>query len=225
MKIRLALPILLCINVLILLTSGCKKEEKESVIVDTDGNIYHSIVIGTQTWMKENLKTTKYRDGSSIANLTDSAEWENYKFGAYCNYNNLKNNGNQFGRLYNWTAANSGVLAPAGWHVATKAEWETLINYLGGADVAGERIKAIVSSWSDPSLDPSLRSGFNAFPGGLRGFHQGTFDFINTGAFWWTTTEESANWAWYISVFNYTSVIKVDNFNKSLGLSVRCVKD
>ena len=130
-KIWLFQGIFLLFNVLVVLISGCKKEEKESAIVDTDGNIYHSVVIGTQTWMTENLKTTKYRDGSSIANLTDSAEWENCKFGAYCNYNNLKNNGNQFGRLYNWTAANSGVLAPAGWHVATKAEWKLSLIILG----------------------------------------------------------------------------------------------
>jgi uncharacterized protein (TIGR02145 family) len=225
-KIRLSPAIFFMLNVLMVLISGCKKEEKESTILDADGNVYHSVVIGNQTWLVENLRTTKYRDGSSIANITDSAQWENYEFGAYCNYDNLKSNGNMFGRLYNWTAANSGVLAPVGWHVASKAEWDTLINYLGGTDVTGEKLKGPYSySWNDQYFDKSLSSGFNALPCGLRGFHDGSFDFINLFAFWWTTTEESSHSAWYIGVYNFTHVINVDYYSKHYGLSVRCIKD
>jgi uncharacterized protein (TIGR02145 family) len=224
-KIRRYTSFLLLLNVVVFLIPGCGKDDKESAIVDADGNIYHSVVIGNQTWMTENLKTTRYRDGSAIANITDSAEWENYQSGAYCNYDNVKSIGKVYGRLYNWTAANSGVLAPVGWHVPSKEEWDTLIDYLGGIDVAGERLKAIVYAWSDPYLDRSLRSGFNAYPGGLRGFHPGSFDFFNIETCWWTSTEENASWAWYIGVFSYTSAIKEDNFFKSLGLYVRCIKD
>lgn len=224
-KNSLIIPTFLAFAMLAFLISGCKKDDKESVITDIDGNNYHSVVIGNQTWMTENLKTTKYRDGSSIANITDSGEWENYEFGAYCNYDNVEMNGEGYGRLYNWTAANSGVLAPIGWHVPTKAEWDTLIDYLGGADVAGEKLKAIVNSWSDSYFDPSLRSGFNAYPGGLRGSNAGTFDFINMQAWWWTATEEGTYNAWSTSVYNYTPVIRVDYMFKNLGFSVRCIKD
>jgi uncharacterized protein (TIGR02145 family) len=224
-RTRLYPEFFLILIVLVFFICGCKKEEKESHITDVDGNIYHSVVIGNQIWMMENLKTTKYRDGSSIVNITDSSEWRNYEFGAYCNYGNVKINGEMYGRLYNWAAANSGLLAPVGWHVATKAEWETLINYLGGTEFAGERLKAMYSySWNDMNLDRTMRSGFSAFPAGFRS-PEGNFDFIDSFAFWWTTTEESSNWAWFTSVVNYSQGIRVDNAFKKYGFSVRCIKD
>jgi uncharacterized protein (TIGR02145 family) len=224
-KIRLSPTIFFMLNVLMVLISGCKKEEKESAILDADGNVYHSVVIGNQTWLVENLRTTKYRDGSSIANITDSAAWENYKFGAYCNYNNLKSNGDKFGRLYNWVAVNSGMLAPSGWHVASKAEWTTLIEYLGGAAVAGEKLKASpVDFWGDPYLDKTLCSGFYALPAGSRDY-TGKFDFINWYTVWWTSTAEDTHWAWFTSVVNYYNSVNVDSQLKECAFSVRCVKD
>ena len=94
---------------------------------DIDGNIYHTVTIGTQTWMLENLKTTKFRNGESIPNVTDNAAWAGLTSAAWCDYDNSASNGNIFGHLYNWYAAtDSRNIAPAGWHVPTLAEWDIL---------------------------------------------------------------------------------------------------
>jgi len=131
----------------LLLTNRCKKADDNNnklppVIVygldanDIDGNVYHTVIIGTQIWMVENLKTTKYNDGTSIANVTDNVEWIGLTSPAYCWYNNYTSYKTQFGALYNWYAVNTGKLAPTGWHVPSHAEWTTLTNFfLGGVKV------------------------------------------------------------------------------------------
>lgn len=119
---------------LLVLTSSCKKDDNNnngSTVKDIDGNVYHTIVIGTQTWMLENLKTTKYSNGDPIPNITDSLTWVSLETGAYCNYNNDENNSVIYGRLYNWYSVNdSRKLAPVGWHVPNDSEWRTLTDFL-----------------------------------------------------------------------------------------------
>jgi uncharacterized protein (TIGR02145 family) len=196
------------------------------IVPDIDGNIYHTVTIGTQVWMVENLKTTKYRNGEPISNISDSLQWITLSTGAYCNYNNDANNSTTYGRLYNWYAVNDNRnIAPAGWHVATDAEWTTLINCLGGTGVAGGKMKeADTTHWSSPNIGANNSSGFTALPGGYR-YNNGAFNNIRFNAYWWSATENDASTAWIRHLgkdhadADRASLYKVD------GYSVRCLKD
>jgi uncharacterized protein (TIGR02145 family) len=118
--------------------------------------------------MIENLRITKYRDGSSIANINDNIEWTAQTAGVYCWYDNDTNNKATYGALYNWfTISDSRKLAPAGWHIPTESEWTTLINFLGGESVAGGKLKA-TNLWASPNTGANNSSGFTAFPRGVR---------------------------------------------------------
>lgn len=201
-----------------------------ATVTDIDGNVYHAITIGTQVWMAENLKTTRYRSGESISNVTDSLAWSKATFGAWCNYNNDPANGTTYGRLYNW-AAISDVrnITPAGWHIATQAEWTTLITYLGGESVAAGKLKetGFVHWKSSPTGGATNGSGFTALPGGVRD-PSGAFGSIGENGYWWSTTVNSTTtpstvWFWYMSFDN--SNAHKDYESTLYGRSVRCVKD
>src|SRR5574344_55140 len=97
-------------------TATCAVTISMPTVTDIDGNVYHTITIGTQTWMVENLKVSKYNDGTAIPNVTDATAWAALTTGAYCDYNNDVANGTKYGHLYNWYAVNTGKLAPSGWH-------------------------------------------------------------------------------------------------------------
>ena len=114
-----------------------------NTVTDIDGNAYHTVAIGTQVWMVENLKTTRYNDGTAIPLVTDSAVWGNLtSTPGYCWYNNdMSMYKNLYGALYNWYAVSTEKLAPEGWHVPTNSEWGVLINYLGGDTSAGGAMK------------------------------------------------------------------------------------
>ncbi|MBL0287321.1 MAG: fibrobacter succinogenes major paralogous domain-containing protein [Bacteroidetes bacterium] len=116
-----------------------------------------------QIWMAENLKTTLYNDGTLIPNVTNSDEWSKLTTGAYCYYDNNYSNNAIYGKLYNWYAVGTGKLVPKGWHVPTDAEWETLITYLGGEDIAGRKMKS-TNYWKSPNVGASNSSGFNGLP-------------------------------------------------------------
>ena len=124
-----------------------------STVTDIDGNVYQTVTIGTQEWMAENLKVTHYRNGDPIQLVTDDSSWSNLSTGAYCDYDNDGDNVAVYGRLYNWFAVNdSRAIAPAGWHVATAADWQTLIDILGGDAVAGGKMKeAGTAHWLAPN--------------------------------------------------------------------------
>ena len=199
--------------------------QQGNTMTDVDGNIYYTIVIGTQTWMMENLKTTKYRNGDVIPNVLDST-WINLTTGAYCNYNNDANNSTTYGRLYNWFAINdSRNLAPAGWHVATAAEWQTLVDYLGGKEEAGGKLKeAGTTHWISPNMDATNSSGFTALPGGYR-FSNGLFDRLGSNGYWWSSTENAASTAYARHLGTDHMDCDLDSLNKFIGLSIRCIKD
>ena len=225
------------------------------VISDIDGNIYHTVTIGTQVWMAEDLKTTRYRNGDLIPNVTDGNEWIKLMSGAWCNYDDpLTSQIFDYsifnGKFYNWYAVNdSRNIAPSGWHVPGDAEWTTLINYLknnGSQDVS--KSMAARSHWRSlnrelTDLASNNSSGFTALPAGRRVTH----DFIVDGSgtkIWWTSDlffgiGSSANW-WSSSDLNgnvsslYLSLSSgiysaspslVTNTYKMDGFSVRCVKD
>ena len=196
-------------------------------LTDPDGNVYKTVTIATQTWMAENLRTTKYNDGTAIPNVTLESAWKSLTTGAYCNFNNTNNTDTiaTYGRLYNWYAVNTDRLAPKGWHVPTDAEWTTLTTYLGGASVAGGKLKEIgTTHWTTPNTDVTNETGFTALPGGCRSVNRSFIDIGGYG-FWWSATEYGAYYAWYWYVsFDYSGVSRY-SYNKEEGFSVRCVKD
>lgn len=196
-------------------------------MTDQDGNTYKTIVIGTQTWMAENLRTTKYRDGSSIPNVTSPRAWIDLTTGAYCNYNNTGNIDTiaTYGRLYNWYAVtDSRNIAPAGWHVPTDAEWSTLINYLGGESVGDKLRETGNTHWHSLNTGTNNETGFTALPGGYRGEGM-AFLSIGYGGVWWSATEVNSERAWFRSLGYVGSEVSRSYYGKEIGISVRCVRD
>lgn len=187
-------------------------------VIDIDGNIYHSVIIGTQVWMVENLKTTRFNDGTPIPVVTDGSA------SAYSWYNNDIQFKDPYGALYNWYAVNTGKLCPPGWHVPSDAEWNTLADNLGGYRFAGAKLKeAGTSHWgllSDP--EATNESGFTALPGG--GNFNGVFSGIGFhGAWWSSTTGEYGPSCYTLSHDNVA--LMFSNSSNLTGLSVRCIKD
>lgn len=220
---------LILIGVTVMLTNGCKKEDDSIVetgtVTDIDGNTYNTVTIGTQTWMVENLKTTKYNDGNDIPNVTDFIIWSGLSTPGYCWYENNIDNKATYGALYNWHTVNTGKLAPTGWHVPTDAEWLQLTDYLGGDLDAGDKLKEIGNThWKTANETATNETGFTALPGGNRNAG-GIYGNIGNFGFWWSANEYSANYAWIRSMgFNLSNVYRQYEY-KEAGLSVRCVKD
>jgi uncharacterized protein (TIGR02145 family) len=196
------------------------------IFTDIDGNEYSTIIIGTQVWMAENLKTTKYNDGTDIPNVTDNTEWENLSTGAYAWYDNDQaSNGDTYGALYNWYAVETGQLCPVGWHVPTDEEWTTLNDYLGGEKVAGGKLKeAGTTHWKDPNEGATNETGFTALPGGYR-ISNGTFYYIGDTGYWWSATEGSTIDAWSRGMYFNNSNVSWGSNYKEDGFSVRCLRD
>jgi uncharacterized protein (TIGR02145 family) len=195
---------------------------------DLDGNSYNIVTIGTQVWMAENLKTTKYNDGTAIPNITDNTAWSTNTTGAYCNYSNTLANSDMYGKLYNWylvASTNSKKVCPTGWHVPTDAEWTTLTTYLGGASVAGGKLKETTTThWSSPNTGATNETGFTALPGGYRDV-SGTFGLIGIYGFWWSSTISGTTYGLYRYMINSNGSISGGDNNQHAGSSVRCLKD
>lgn len=195
-------------------------------VTDIDGNVYQTVKIGDQCWMKENLKVTHYRNGDAIPNVTGD-DWSGLFTGAYCDYDNNEGNVAVYGRLYNWYAVDdSRGLAPEGWHVPSENEWQTLADYLGGEAVAGGKMKEVgIVHWLSPNTGATNESGFTALPGGYR-FDVGNFSDMNIYAIFWSSTEFDFSSAWSHGLNNaYEGLIPFDDNFKQFGFSVRCVKD
>jgi uncharacterized protein (TIGR02145 family) len=190
-------------------------------VTDADGNTYDTVVIGAQTWTKQNLKTTKYNDGASIPCVSGNTAWSALTSPGYCWYNNdSATTGVVYGALYNWYAVNTQKLAPVGWHVPTKADWSTLINYLGGWQIAGGKMKAIgMTYWDSPNAGATNTSGFTALPGGFRNEADGAFYGLNKYAYWWASDSTDQR------IFYTDSSCINETMPKKYGLSVRCVKN
>jgi len=178
------------------------------VVADIDGNVYNTVLIGSQTWMVENLKTSKFRNGAVITN-----SWY---------YGNNPGNGNIYGRLYDWYAVNDPRgLCPEGWHVPSDAEWTQLTNYLGYN--AGGKLKATYL-WAIPNVGATNESGFTALPGGYRHLY-GDFLYIGYYGYWWSASEDFTSSAWGRYMFYYNSDVSRLGYYKELGFSVRCLRD
>lgn len=197
-------------------------------VTDIDGNVYKTIVIGSQTWMAENLRTSKFQNGNTIPIVTDDTNWSNLTTGACCVYNNDVEYLPKYGKLYNWYAvSDSRNISPTGWHVPTDADWITLITYLSGESIAGGKLKETgTGNWISPNIGATNESGFSGLPGGTRRLNVNyMFDFVGAYGIWWSASESSSNGA--RSMYLACMEIKVYRFiyPKSNGLTVRCVKD
>ncbi len=215
--------------------SGCCVDCPPTVI-DYDGNVYETVVIGDQCWMKENLKVTHYRNGDAIPNVTDWYDWFASTSGAYCNYGNYEGNSDVYGRLYNWYAVDdSRGLAPEGWHVPSDAEWKQLEIYLGmsqaGADdinwrgwgVGGKLKEAGTEHWTTPNEGATNESGFTALPGGVR--IQYFESMFHAAEFWTSSLYDFNNYPWYRGLSAVSAAVDRLWEPKHSGLSVRCIKD
>jgi uncharacterized protein (TIGR02145 family) len=195
-------------------------------VSDIDGNTYNVVIIGTQVWMAEALKTTKYNDGTPIPLVTDNTAWTNLTTPGYCWYNNdSATYAPTYGALYNWYTVNTGNLCPTGWHVPFDYEWTILITYLGGEDIAGGKLKeAGTTHWLSPNTGATNESGFTALPNGYRSAVSGDFRSIGeTGGGRSATDNEDAvgtGWGMY-----YLDTKVYHEGYKGLGGAVRCVKD
>lgn len=207
-------------------------------ISDADGNVYHTITIGTQTWMVENLKTTHYRNGNSIENVTDKTAWSGLSTGAWCDYNNDASNCTKYGHLYNWYAVSDARnIAPVGWHVPTDAEWTALTDYVSahlGTSLSVGKALAAKTDWTTDNTTGTVgcnlilnnSTGFSALPGGFRFGGFGTFDVLGGYGSWWTATESYTNSSWVRTIYSINGIVKrYSHGGKTDGLSVRCIKD
>jgi len=185
------------------------------------------VKIGNQIWMKENLKVSRYRNGDLIPVVTDNSLWSALGTGGRSWYSNDSTSyENPYGNLYNWYAvSDSRKLCPSGWHVPTDAEWTTLTTYLGGERGAGGRMKSVGTAyWNSPNAGATNETGFSALPGGYRE-SDGSFAGIKGSAFFWSASEYDGTTAWY-RYLNYPNGDVGRNPNyKSVGASVRCLRD
>jgi uncharacterized protein (TIGR02145 family) len=233
--------------IIVSIVISCKKDKSDNndnndnpstiTVTDIDGNVYHTVTIGTQVWLVENLKTTKYRYGNSIPNVIDSSQWTTLTTGAYCDYNNDASNSSIYGRLYNWFAVNdSQNIAPLGWHVASDKEWKIMEKFLDstvdttvivgtlGTDIGGKLKETGIEHWTSPNTGATNISGFTALPGGNRSTNGTYYNIHDYGLFWCTTAFDSTKACFHYFVYtNSNGVRYIDN--KANGFSVRCIKD
>jgi uncharacterized protein (TIGR02145 family) len=204
--------------------SGCHS----NTVKDIDGNRYKTVTIGTQVWMKENLKTTRYNDGTLIPLVTDYDAWTGLITPAFCWYNNDQANKNVYGALYNWYAVSTGKLCPVGWHVSDDSEWIEMKIALDGAgfsENAGGILKeAGTSHWKSPNTGANNKTGFTALPGGYRSYN-GSYSYLGIYGYWWSSNQfmESNVYFWnlrYKSGLAFKYIAEKPN-----GFSVRCLKD
>ncbi len=205
-------------------------------MTDQDGNLYKTVIIGTQEWMAENLRTTRYRNGSLIQNYPSNNDWDGTSVsatGAWVYYNNNSAFDCPYGKLYNYYATvDSDGLCPFGWHIPTDAEWSTLINYLdsnanGGAvnNVAGGKMKSTGTFfWSGTNTAGSNISGFSALPGGYRTV-LGSYNSIGLFGYYWSNSANTSTTAFNRVMGNSTANVTRSSASRMEGHSVRCLRD
>lgn len=209
-----------------------------STVTDVDGNLYHTLVAGSQTWMIENLKATHYNDGQAITVVTDSAQWAGMATPACCWYNNDSTSYNDtYGLLYNWYAVNTNMLAPRGWHVATEADWQKLEAFASVYVYKSNSLAKILASTSrwgfsvssnsvGNNLSANNSSGFSAIPGGYRINSRLSFTKVDSVGAWWCSDQtDSVGFSRAITIKNDQSTVDRRLYRKWNGFSIRCVKD
>jgi uncharacterized protein (TIGR02145 family) len=209
-------------------------------LTDIDGNKYYIQRIGTHLWMANNLRTTKYADGKPIPEVSSTADWKALTSSdiGYCWYPTVPDYAYKYGLLYTWSAAMNGStgsttnivqgVCPTGWHLPNLSEWLELINFLGGINIAGGKMKeADITYWKNPNTGATNESGFSGLPGGMRNY-DGSFEVLDgSHGYWWSTTESEVTWNSCSGVsLNYSNGYAnvVSDISKT-GHSVRCLKD
>lgn len=238
--------------ILFLFITSCEKgdDTNPNKLQDADGNSYSVVSIGEQVWMAENLKTTKFNDGTDILNVTNNQQWNKLSTPGFCWYDNDENNKSRIGALYNWYAVNTCKICPKGWHVPSDEEWTELeiylenngYNYDGLVDNDNDRKtnnkigKALTSTtgWAFSENEGAIGNsdypeyinitGFNLWPGGYRDAN-GAFQCLNTLANCWSSTEYNNGSALYRRFLNTSVKVLSDDHNKRDGFSIRCIKD
>lgn len=211
-------------------------------VSDINGNIYKTVTIGSQTWMAENLRTTKYTNGDTIAHFKSNEDWKNAMQGAYCDYENKTSNSLIYGKLYNgYVALDNRKIAPEGWHIPSLSEWNTLFAYLGDIQDAADKIKEIgathwttTTTWDKVTYTNSStnESGFTALGSGIR-FNHAVFMYIDLSGYFWTSTmsEGFPSNAYHIRLNGIEGIVVSRYFGSgdysflNYGISIRCIKD
>jgi uncharacterized protein (TIGR02145 family) len=248
---------MMCLVISPLLIQSCQKDDDVfnpdvpyGSMSDIEKNTYRTVIIGDQVWMAENLRTTKYNDGTEVYHGDETSKWSGQD-GAYCWYDNdARAYKTKYGALYNWSAVNTGKLCPAGWHVPGIEEWKSLENYLiaNGYNYDGTTTEnkiakslAAATNWEptaengSPGNNPlsNNRSGFSALPAGLRDPTHGwnSYKGIGGSCGWWSSNKYGDSFALHSSLNNNYTFLHIDDPKQlitilwSYGFSVRCVKD
>jgi uncharacterized protein (TIGR02145 family) len=225
---RITISALAVIGFVSILSNSCKKADDPATgIIDKDGNVYKTVSIGSQVWMAENLKATKYLNGDPIGTTVSPASdistesTPKYQWPS----NGSESNVSAYGRLYTWYAiTDSRNVCPAGWRVPTNEEFTTLMTYLNGDDVAGGKLKETgTAHWISPNTGATNETGFTALPGGYRGY-EGLYHYVGYTAYFWSGTEIDAGNASYRGLYyNGTYDHNLSN-SKKVGFAVRCIK-
>ncbi|MBL0310221.1 MAG: T9SS type A sorting domain-containing protein [Bacteroidetes bacterium] len=242
----------LIVTILIAVAILCSTLAYSQTVTDIDGNVYQTVRIGTQTWLKENLKATHYRNGDAIPEVQDSVLWVAQKTGAWCNNENLPANGDIYGRLYNWYVVNDPRnIAPQGWHIPSDAEWKKLEIFLGMppqvanlADYRGTKeanalkLADTTTYWTlDCCPAPGLSknkgtnsSGFSALGSGYRiylnaGGHYTSFQAPTGNAQFWSSTLQNDSTAWLRHLCTYHEDIYRSPWPLQNGSSIRLIQD
>lgn len=195
-------------------------------LVDQEGNNYQTIIIGSQEWMAENLRTTTYANGDPIPNETDGIQWQSLTTGAWVHYNNESQYENPYGNLYNWyTVVDPRNVCPTGWHVPSDDEWTVLTDYLGGTAVAGGKMKSTGTQyWQSPNTAATNESGFSGLAGGQL-IDLGNFNRLGEYGYWWSSNESSTTNAWCRAMSHTNGNAVRGGVPKMWGYSVRCIRD
>jgi uncharacterized protein (TIGR02145 family) len=206
-------------------------------MTDFDGNLYNTVIIGTQCWMKENLKTTHFADGSQIPDGTGIVTMGHLDWQYYFNYDNNPANSDIYGRLYTWAAAMKGAgssnsipsgvqgVCPNGWHLPSNAEWQILVDELGGSSIAGGKMKeACTIHWADPNTGADNSSNFTALP---VGYYSGniTYGALGQHEHFWSSTQNASDKSYNRVLFYNLSTVQTYVYSKTNGLSIRCIKN
>lgn len=210
---------------------SCKKEDGGPItgtVKDNEGNEYSTVVIDDQEWMRENLRVSKYNDGSTIRHVYEKEAWAKMESGAWTYH--IGDDGKVYGKLYNWYAVNDKRgICPKGWHVPTDKEWNIMINRFKGIHLAGAKLKSTATvpddhpRWIGPNANATDQSDFSAIPGGII-TPDGEFKFLGSFGAYWTNSETHGENAWkYGMSYNDTKIYR-HRRSKKYGYSVRCVR-
>lgn len=224
-KMRKNLALFFVYVLMVSITAKTVTAQNSTTVKDQEGNIYKVVKIGSQTWMAENLKATKFNDGTAIPLVSDKNTWNTSMAPAFCWYENDTVYKSRYGALYNGYAVNTNRICPTGWHVSTDSEWTILTDFLGGKNSAGGKLKESGTGlWKDTNTGATNESGFTALPGGTR-FSNGLFFTKGTAGYWWTFNGTNALNGWYWNLGFSTNVVSRNFHDSTNGFSVRCVKD